>query len=204
VGTALLPLRDLSFADLTRQTLRNAALEIWSNIVLPPRTAGQVIFALDLHTGAVTWKSRVFGQAYPADGHTSGTPVFDGETGIVILPVPDSIVAFNRASGTVRWTASAHRARGPSLIVDGHVIVAGRDGVTEVRTVATGAVTCTMKRKVGYDRAGPALAAGTLVFADLNGLIEAIPLQALLACDAAQLVDRTPAQSTSGAAHSRH
>ncbi len=64
------------------------------------------------------------------------------------------------------------------------MLVAGRDGITELRDIATGALRCTMVRATGYDRGGPAVTGDLAIFADLKGMVEAIPVADLLGCTA--------------------
>lgn len=144
--------------------------------------AGQVVAALDLHDGTVRWRSPLFPFARQVVGHTSGTATAADGLAAVVLPVADTLVVFDPANGTVAWAKGAHQARGPPLVVDGHVIVAGRDGVITIRSLATGALECTVERAVGWDRGGPTLAGDLVVLANLVGLVEAVPLERLLEC----------------------
>ncbi len=66
--------------------------------------------------------------------------------------------------------------------MDNAVVFAGRDGVITVRSMLDGTLRCSVHRRIGWDRAGPAIAGDLLIFADLNGEIEAIPTADLLAC----------------------
>ncbi len=202
IASVLVNLGGMTLADFWRVPLANKARLLWSNVVLPTHWAGQKFVALDLHTGAVRWSSRVFGDRFTPEGHSSGTAAIDDSVGVIVLPNADSTVAFTVRDGRVRWAAGAHRARGPATIVRGHAIVSGRDGITVVRAIATGAVTCTMTRRIGYDRAGPSVGNGLLLFANLSGEIEALPVEALLGCDAAILRNVRPVATA--AAHEAH
>lgn len=147
-----------------------------------PEHPGQIFASLALRDGAVQWKRALFGRTRIVDGHTSGTAAISGDAGVIVLPLLDQVVGFDVSSGRVRWVAGAHGARGPASIVDGRAVVAGRDGVIEVRDVDRGSLACTIRRKVGWDRAGPTLAGNMLIFADLNGGVEAMPKDAVLGC----------------------
>ncbi len=146
--------------------------------------AGQVFLALDLHDGHQVWRSKLFALSRDIAGHTSGTATVEDSIGVVVLPVADTMVAFSTHSGVTRWTASGHAARGPPLILNHRLVIAGRDGVIEVRDLDDGALRCTIRRPVGWDRAGPIVAGGLVIFANLDGEIEAIPTGDLLGCRA--------------------
>ena len=120
--------------------------------------------------------------AHDVDGHSAGTAAIANGIGVIILPFADTVVAFRAATGDVLWTSPGHQGRGAPLMVDGRVVIAGRDGVIETRDVNTGALLCTTHRAVGYDRAGPVLADGVLIFADLGGTVEAMPRSAVVHC----------------------
>lgn len=177
---------------------------VWSNIRMPPLVVGQQLTALDLHTGAIRWRSRIFASTRKVTGHTSGTASLDDSLGAIVLPYADTLATFRLRDGSVLWTAGAHGARGAPLIVDDHVVLAGHDGVVELRDLLSGRLTCEMTREVGYDRAGPALAGGQMVFADLNGLLEGVPLADLLECDREQLHNEAIPASTDAKADTTH
>ena len=99
-----------------------------------------------------------------------------------VLPQANVVVGFDPHTGAERWTAGAHLARGPALITNGRAIVAGTDGKTEVRDVMSGALTCTMTRGMGHDRAGPASDGRMLYFVDRAGMLERIAIDRLLGC----------------------
>ena len=96
----------------------------------------------------------------------------------------DNQIAVDPKDENIVWTAGAGDSRGPPLIIAGHVIVARRDGVIESRALHSGAIACRVTRATGYDRAGPARAGGLLIFANLTGEIEAIPVRDLVGCPA--------------------
>lgn len=144
--------------------------------------AGMAIVSLELSTGQTVWTSPVFVYREYVQGHTSGTPVLDGNAGLVVLPNADTVVAFHPETGAIRWSAGAHRARGPVLVTDDLVLVAGRDGITEIHDLDDGAVRCVMERESGYDRGGPTLAGDLVIFASLDGEVEAVPLDSLRLC----------------------
>ncbi len=147
--------------------------------------AGQVFLSLDLHDGHQIWRSKIFEHFRDVDGHTSGTATIEDSIAVIVLPVADTVVAFLPRSGATLWTASGHEARGPPLILDHQVIIAGRDGVIEIRDLVSGVLTCTVRRPIGWDRAGPVVSGGLVIFANLDGEIEAIPTSDLLGCTAA-------------------
>lgn len=147
-----------------------------------PQVAGQVMLALDLRTGRLLWRSRLFQFTRDVLGHTSGTAAVVDSVGVVILPESDSLVAFSTRSGAMRWSAGARKARGAALLVGSHVILTGRDGVIEVRDRLTGEVTCTLHRTSGFDRGGPVHGGGLVVMADLRGVVQAIPSAEVLEC----------------------
>lgn len=173
-------LDDLGSVDLSQlPTLVRAVL---FPLYWEPVHAGNVYLALDLATGEPIWRGPLFGMHRVVDGHTAGTPARSGTVGLVVLPVADTLVAFDIASGQLRWSAAAHAGRGPPLIAGDLAIVTGRDGVIEVRTMADGALVCTIRRSVGWDRAGPILADEMLVMVDLTGVVEAIPMRDVRRC----------------------
>ena len=143
---------------------------------------GQVFSGINLATGKVRWTSPFFARRRSVDGHTSGTAALQGGIGVIVLPVADTVVAFEPTTGTIRWTSGANQARGAPLILGNQVIISGRNGVIEVRQLESGVLQCTLRRERGYDRAGPILTEGMLVFANLDGEIEAIPTADLLTC----------------------
>lgn len=144
--------------------------------------AGQVFAAIDLHDGRLRWRSPLYANPHLVAGHVSGTAIADDSIGVVILPVADTVVAFDPESGARRWSSPAHGARGPALLLAGQAIVAGRDGVIMSWGLRDGAARCRINRPIGFDRAGPTPVAGRLVFVRLDGVIESMPAAALLAC----------------------
>jgi outer membrane protein assembly factor BamB len=144
--------------------------------------AGQVFLSLHLDDGDIAWQSPLFANPRIAGGHLAGTAVFDGDLGAIILPMSDTLVAFDRATGAIRWTATGMQARGPALVVKGRVIRTGRDGWIRARSLDDGRVLCEERRPRGYDRAGPTLADGLLIFGTLDGYVEALPAERFLTC----------------------
>lgn len=144
--------------------------------------AGQVFLARDLDSGELRWRSPLFADPRFVLGHTSGTATIVDSIGVIVLPLSDALVAFDPASGTIRWQRGAHDSRGPPLAVDGHAVVAGRDGVIHVHRLADGEETCAIARPTRFDRSGPALAGDLAVFTSRFGGVEAIPVADLLAC----------------------
>ena len=196
-------LRRVTLQEARRMPVGALVALLWSNIRMPPRLVGQQMTALDLHTGAIRWRSRIFPATRDVPGHTSGTATLTDSLGVIVLPYADTLASFRVRDGTVLWTAGAHGARGSPLIVDDHVVVAGRDGVVELRELFRGSLKCEMERTVGYDRAGPALAGDRLIFADLNGMLEVVSLSHLLACDRVQLRSESSA-TTVDTGHINH
>ena len=146
--------------------------------------AGQILFALDLATGAVMWRSSLFPERRTVEGHSAGTAAIQDGLGVVILPIADTVLAFAPKTGAIVWGGQAHASRGPPLILGDQVIIAGRDGVIELRQLKDGVLRCTLRRDVGSDRAGPIAVGGLVIFANLDGEVEAIPASALLGCTA--------------------
>lgn len=153
--------------------------------------AGQVFAALDLHDGHVRWRSPLFANPRSVPGHTSGTAVIEDSLAVIVLPIADTLVSFDPVTGRVRWARAGHGGRGPVLVAEHRVILTGRDGVIEVRDIADGRLTCTVRRGTGWDRAGPVLAHGLVILVNLVGEVEAIPLRRLLSCDLAASRART-------------
>jgi outer membrane protein assembly factor BamB len=189
--TFAMTMRDISQLDGEART------DLLRRLVLPPHDddiSGQTFFALDLASGKTVWHASLFPMRREVSGHIAGTAALERGSGVMVLPAADRVVAFDADNGEVRWSFPAHESRGPPLLVDGHVVVAGSDGVIEVRDLSTGVLTCALRRRVGWDRAGPVQAGNLVVFANLKGGIEAIPVSALLRCN-----ERPPARTTGGA-----
>lgn len=144
--------------------------------------AGQLVTALDLSSGETRWRTGLFASPRLVVGHIAGTATVVDSIGAIVLPISDTLLVFDVATGRTRWTATGHDARGPPLIAGDRVVVAGRDGVIEVRRISDGTITCTVHRAVGYDRAGPTLAGGLAIFANLLGEVEAMLIANLLSC----------------------
>jgi outer membrane protein assembly factor BamB len=175
-------LRSLSIAEFRHLPL-SMQRKLITTIFGPEEVfASQRFMALDLRDGHVLWKSRAFPATRVVRGHTSGTATVSGDVGVIVLPVSDSVVAFRLSSGDVLWTAGARMSRGAPLVFDERVVVAGRDGVIDVRDLKTGALTCSLRHKAGFDRAGPTVAGNIAILADLQGEVEAIPIAKLLGC----------------------
>lgn len=179
-GAALL--RALSLGELARRGPSGALALLRHPFGPGYRYAGQGVMGLSLHDGSLRWATRAFTTTREFKGHIAGTAVEHDGLAIISLPLADTLVVLDPASGAVRWTAEAHDSRGPPLTLDDQVLVAGRDGIIELRDLATGALRCTVTRAIGYDRGGPVVAGGLAIFGDLDGLVEAIPVADLLAC----------------------
>lgn len=147
-----------------------------------PEVAGQVVIALDLGTGRLLWRSRLYQFTRDVLGHTAGTAAVADSVGVIVVPESDSLVGFSTRSGKTLWIAGAHGARGTALLVGSQVVLTGSDGVIEVHDRLTGALMCTRYHTPGFDRGGPVVGGGLMVMADLRGGVDAIPTEELLAC----------------------
>jgi outer membrane protein assembly factor BamB len=171
-----------------RRMGRSLQLRLLRSALLPGQVevhSGQVFLALELHDGSIRWRSHLFGDPRLVPGHTAGTATFGTSTGVIVLPVSDSVVAFDPLTGATRWTSGANGARGAPLILEDQVVIAGRNGLIEVRQLADGALRCTVRRAVGWDRAGPSVSGDLAIFANLDGEVEAIPTRTLRNCPTA-------------------
>ncbi len=184
VLTASQTIGTINWGEFTDLPLRREAQLVYASLFPNAyyEMAGQRVMALRLHDGSTIWENRNVGKVRNVDGHVAGTASMTDSAGVIVLPQADVVVGFEPHSGHVRWSTGAHLARGPALITHGQAIVAGTDGITEVRDVLTGKLTCKMTRPVGHDRARPALYDGRLYFVDRAGMIESIALDRLLAC----------------------
>ena len=68
------------------------------------------------------------------------------------------------------------------MLLGQYLVAAGSDGWVEVRSVGTGALRCSVKTAVGYDRSGPTRAGELIVFANIHGDIMAVPVADVLRC----------------------
>lgn len=182
IANGLVLLRDLSLREFLAQHWRDQLSLLWNAFGPDAPEIGQRNVGLDLATGQVRWRGPLAPHLREVLGHTSGTATIADSIAVIVMPYSDSLVAFSPADGSTRWTAPAHAARGPPLILDGQVLLRGRDGIIEIRDVLSGTLRCTITRDVGFDRAAPSASGGLAVSADLNGGIEAIPVADLLAC----------------------
>ena len=179
-GIALL--RGVSLAEFWRLPFKIQRKAIWTALGPDAELIGQNYLSFDLHSGQRRWASRLFPSTRDVEGHISGTAVVAHGRAAIVLPVSDSLIAFNPATGTPVWTAGARGARGAPLVVDDRIILAGHDGVIDVRDLTSGALICALHRTIGYDRAGPTLAGNLVIFANLQGMVEAIPKEDVLHC----------------------
>ncbi len=177
-------LRGTSFAEFRRLGFSAQTELIRTMFDHDAAVAGQAVLALDLATGRLLWRTRIYHFTRDVEGHTSGTTAVEDSVGVVVLPESDTLVAFSTRTGASLWSAGAREARGAPLVIGSQVILSGRDGVIEVRNRLTGAVSCTLRRRTGYDRGGPVLGGGLVVLANLRGGVEAIPLTEILSCTA--------------------
>ncbi len=181
VATALTP----GISEYRRLPWRNRLQQL--RALLFPKywdvnSPGQVILGVDRGTGATRWRSRVYPWARDVDGHTAGTAVVASGIGVVVLPMADVAVGFDITTGAERWSQPAHGSRGPVLVLDGSVVVAGQDGVVLVLNLATGSERCRLQSPLGFDRAGPVPTGVHAVFVRLDGRVVAVPREDLLAC----------------------
>lgn len=164
--------------------------------VVSTEHGGQRLLALDLATGEERWRTTNFPKVRWVDGHTAGSASLGDTVGLVVLPEADVTVGFDPRNGHVRWTAPAHLARGPALLVGTIAIVTGMDGTLDVRNAVGGGVLCQAKRDVGFDRSGPAVRGRTMYFASRDGTVEAVPLADVMRC-ALPVGPKKPATSSS-------
>ncbi len=143
---------------------------------------GQSFRALDLRDGHELWRSKTFAARRLSLGHISGTATIAGDVGVIVLPLADTVVAFDVVTGASRWTAPGHGSRGAPLVIGEHLLLTGADGWIEVRKLMTGSLECKTHTKVGYDRAGPTMAGELVVFADIGGNIESFRREDVLRC----------------------
>ena len=179
ITSSLLYWRDLSFSELVALPL-SLKLKVLRSIVAPTYTeVGQRFEAFRLADGALLWRSRSFPYLHPVDGHTSGTAVVRDSLGVILIPSADSLVGFDARTGHTLWTADAHGSRGPPLLSGDVVLHAGRDGVIQARDLVTGRLRCQQRRQASYDRAGPLLVGDRVIFTEVNGFVESMPLSAV-------------------------
>lgn len=184
IANGLVLLRDLSLKEFLAQRWDDQLKLLWNAFGPDAPEIGQRNVGLDLATGRVRWRGPLAPHLREVLGHTSGTATIADSIAVTVMPYSDSLVAFSPVDGTTRWTAPAHAARGPPLILDGQVLLRGRDGIIELRDILSGDLRCTVTRATGFDRAAPSVSGGLAVSADLKGQIEAIPVADLLACRA--------------------
>jgi outer membrane protein assembly factor BamB len=180
-GTVILP--GMSMAEFSGASLAQKWHLIRTLFYPMGEPGGQRFLAINLRDGRTRWASRLIVGSIVPTGHNSGTAAIHDSIGVVVMPNADSVVAFRVATGATLWQSAAHDSRGPPLITNDEVVVAGRDGIIETRDLRSGALKCRLHRNVGYDRAGPTLAGNAVIFANLNGEVEAMPITDLLACN---------------------
>jgi outer membrane protein assembly factor BamB len=151
------------------------------------RPVGQIIFGVRVRDGSILWR----GLSHPARrivlGHNSGTATGSRSIGVVVLPIPDLVVAFNPATGTEIWHAEADGSRGPPLVVDSSVYVFSATGSIRVLRIRDGSTACTYRSKFKFDRAGPSLAGTLLLVGTISGEIFGIPRSLIDNCRLDQL-----------------
>lgn len=145
---------------------------------------------LRLEDGELLWQSPSFADPRVVDGHTAGTATGKGSMNVIVLPVADTVVGFDHLTGAIRWTSCGYGSRGPVLISDSTVILMGRDGVVHLPDLATGQVQCDVPHPGGWDRAGPTRIGDLVVFAWLDGVLDAVPMRRLAQCAVAPLARR--------------
>ena len=171
-------------------------LQMFVDAVLGPYPAerGQQVVALSLVDGHTLWRSEFFPRRRRVIGHLSGTATIDGSVGVIVLPVADLVVMFDLEDGRVRWSADADGSRGPPLVMANYVIVAGSHGVVRALDLENGTLRCAVTAPAGFDRAGPSLVDGLVVFSRLDGGVDAVPREMFDSCDKklVQLFSRRP------------
>lgn len=147
------------------------------------RPAGQALFALHLSDGTMVWQSPEFPASRFIRGHSSGTVAVSNDVGVVVLPIPNIVLAFDVQTGHELWRAPGEQARGPALIADSSVYVFGANGVIRVLRAYDGAVKCSYKSTMSFDRAGPVAAGQTLIFGTVSGKVLAVPRRVFNVCE---------------------
>lgn len=186
VASGLTTLTGLSLRDLLglpKAVLRRLVREAIRPTLYDP-VAGMLFTGLRLHDGELLWQSPSFDNLRIVDGHTAGTATGLGGMNVIVLPVADTVVGFDHHTGAIRWTASGYGSRGPVLISDSTVILTGRDGTVHLLDLATGRLRCDLPHPGGSDRAGPSRIGDLVVFASLDGVLDAVPVQRLTQCQA--------------------
>jgi outer membrane protein assembly factor BamB len=152
------------------------------NIIL-----GQRVSLVDLKTGNVIWRGPDLFQAKPIRGHISGAATIDDSTIVMNLPLPNVVLAFDRTTMRTLWTATEIDARGPVLLFQNRVYYVTGLGELRVHDARTGVLRCSVSVGRMYDRSGPALGHGALLFASLEGDLAAVPLRDLDECRAREI-----------------
>lgn len=189
VASGMTTLTGLPWRDLVR--LPKAVLIRLAREAIRPTpydpVAGMLFLGLRLRDGKLLWQSRSFDNLRVVDGHTAGTATGLGAMSVIVLPVADTVVGFDHHTGAIRWTASGHGSRGPVLLSDSTVILTGRDGMVHLYDLTTGRLRCDVPHPGGSDRAGPSRIGDLVVFASLDGVLDAVPMRRLARCQAAPL-----------------
>jgi outer membrane protein assembly factor BamB len=146
-------------------------------------SVGQRFEALSLRDGHTVWSSQTFLVRRRVIGHPSGTAVAVDKGAVIVLPWADTVVAFDPTTGRTAWSAPGFGSRGPPLISRGNILMTGHDGVLHVLDAMSGREKCSQKLGASFDRAGPIIIGRTLVAADGDGLVTALPLSQLDACE---------------------
>jgi outer membrane protein assembly factor BamB len=149
--------------------------------------AGQQVFGLDLADGSVLWRSDVFRPRPHENGQISGTAVADGARLLVTLPIADKLVALDRSTGRLLWSVDGGGSRGPVLVNSGLVYRTTRDGRLQSLRSSDGHLLCSVQLPQHFDRAGPILAAGSLIVASLEARLTSIPKRFVDSCDAGRI-----------------
>ena len=150
----------------------------WPGTWLIPERRGdydaQRVIAMALGTGEILWESDDYFRVHLTEGHISGAATIDSSTIAIGLPIPDTLLVYDRGSLTPRWAARLGGARGPVLMDSGRLYVLSHGGNLRIYAEGTGALQCVINLRQTYDRAGPALGFGDLFVASTDGELRGI------------------------------
>jgi len=150
--------------------------------------AGQRLWALDLATGNIVWRSSSYPAVRDPGGNISGTAIVDGTNAVVVLPLAGKMVALDLTSGEERWAHDTGPSRGPVAYGGSQLWLTLRDGHLQSVNAATGVTDCSISTRAGFDRDGAAVADSTLYFGSVGGVMYAMPISMLAGCDTPAVV----------------